>query len=371
VAGAGGLALCGVGLWWSSTQFFRSYLLAYLFWIGMPLGCLAVLMLHHLVGGAWGAIIRRVLEAGTRTLPLMGLLFTPLLFGLHDLYRWANPDILATDVLLQRKAPYLNAPWFVARAAVYFAVWTTLSYWLNRWSRAQDQAEADPYERRMRLLSGPGLVLYVLTMTFAAVDWVMSLEPDWFSTLYGILVIVGHILATFALVIVIAARLADAPPVAAVISAAHFHDLGNLLLAFVLLWAYIAFSQFLIIWAGNLPEEITWYVHRTQGGWQWVGGTLMLFAFALPFLLLLSRQVKQTGDLLALVAAAILVMHWVDLWWFVVPAFQPTGVYVHWLDLATLVGIGGIWAAVFIWQLKKQALLPRYDPGLEATIPHG
>jgi hypothetical protein len=370
MVGAGGIVLCGVGILLNPTQFFRSYLLAYLFWLGIPLGCLAVLMLHHLVGGAWGAVIRRVLESGTRTLPLLALLFVPLLFGLHDLYSWARPETVATDELLQRKSLYLNIPFFVLRSAFYFVVWFAMSYLLNRWSSVQDQTAADPFERRMRLLSGPGLVLYVLTATFASVDWVMSLEPHWFSTIYGILVIVGQLLATLAFAVVVVALLADAPPLSEAISPTHFHDLGNLLLAFVMIWAYMALSQFLIIWAGNLPEEITWYLHRTQGGWQWMALALILFYFALPFLLLLSRGIKQRAQLLVWVAAAILVMHVVDLFWSVVPAFRPAGIFIHWLDIIALVGVGGIWVAIFVWQLKGRPLLPVHDPGLQGTMPY-
>ena len=365
-----GLVLCGVGVLLNPTQFFRSYLLAYLFWLGIPLGCLAILMLHHLVGGAWGAVIRRVLESGTRTLPLLVLLFVPLLFGLHDLYIWARPEVVTSDVLLQRKSLYLNIPFFLLRSVCYFAVWLAVSYLLDRWSLQQDRTGAAPFERRMRLLSGPGLVLYVLTATFASVDWVMSLEPHWFSTIYGILVIVGQLLATLAFTVMVITLLADTPPLSEVISSAHFHDLGNLLFAFVMIWAYMAISQFLIIWAGNLPEEITWYIHRTQGGWGWVALALILFDFTLPFLLLLSRRIKQQGRLLAWVAAAILVMHAVDLFWLVVPAFQPAGISIHWLDVVALVGVGGIWIATFAWQLKRRPLLPVHDPGLQGGAAH-
>jgi hypothetical protein len=222
----------------------------------------------------------------------------------------------------------------------------------------------------MRLLSGPGLVLYVLTVTFASVDWVMSLEPHWFSTIYGVMVIVGQLLATLAFAVVVAALLVDAPPLADVMTPTHMHDLGNLMLAFVMLWAYMAFSQFLIIWSGNLPEEITWYLHRTQGGWQWVGLGLVLFYFALPFLLLLSRGIKQRVQRLAWIAGAILCMHVVELFWLVVPAFQPRGIAVHWLDVAALMGVGGLWIAVFVWQLKSRPLLPVHDPGLLGVTHH-
>ena len=371
VVGVAGIALCGVGFFINPRQFFRSYLLAYLFWVGIPLGSLAVLMVHHLVGGAWGAVIRRVLEAATRTLPLLTLLFVPLVFGVHELYIWTRPDVVIADALLQRKSAYLNIPFFLLRSALYFIVWLGVVYALNAWSLAQDQAEAEPAERRMRLLSGPGLVLYVLTVTFAAVDWMMSLEPHWFSTLYGVLVIVGQLLATLAFAVAVSARLAQTPPLAQVIAPGHFHDLGNLLLAFVMIWAYMAISQFLIIWSANLPEEITWYLQRMRGGWAWVALGLMLFYFSLPFLLLLSRGIKQRAKLLVWVASAIFVMHLVDVFWMVVPAFQPTGVFVHWLDAAALMAIGGIWIGVFVWQLKRRPLLPVHDPGLQGASPHG
>ena len=371
VVGAAGVVLCGVGVLLNPTQFFRSYLLAYLFWLGIPLGSLAVLMLHHLVGGAWGAVIRRVLESATRTLPALVFLFVPLLFGLHELYIWARPEVVMADEILQRKSVYLNIPFFIVRSALYFIVWLVVSFALNTWSVAQDQAGADPSERRMRLLSGPGLVLYVLTATFAAVDWAMSLEPHWFSTIYGILVIVGQLLVTLAFAIAVVAMLADTPPLSQVISPAHFHDLGNLLLAFVMVWAYMAISQFLIIWSANLPEEITWYLQRMRGGWEWLGLALILFYFTLPFLLLLSRGIKQRAQLLAWVATGILVMHLVDLFWMVVPAFQPAGIFIHWMDAAALMGIGGIWIVVFVWQLRRRSLLPVHDPGLQGATPHG
>ncbi|HSF33441.1 MAG TPA: hypothetical protein VLK82_23590 [Candidatus Tectomicrobia bacterium] len=370
VVGAAGVVLCGVGVFFNPVQFFRSYLLAYLFWLGIPLGCLAILMLHHLVGGAWGALIRRVLEAGTRTLPLLVFLFVPLLFGVHELYLWARPEVVANDLLLQRKSSYLNIPFFMLRSALYFVVWLAVSYLLNKWSLRQDRTGADPFERRMRLLSGPGLVLYVVTATFAYVDWMMSLEPHWFSTIYGILAIVGQLLATLAFAVVVTALLVDAPPLSDLMSPGHVHDLGNLLLAFVMVWAYMAISQFLIIWSGNLPEEITWYLHRTQGGWEWVGLALILFYFGLPFFLLLSRGIKQHVQRLAWVAGAMLGMHGVDVFWRVVPAFQPSGVAVHWMDVAALMGVGGIWMAVFVWQLRERPLLPVYDPGLLGITPH-
>jgi hypothetical protein len=375
IVGVAGLALCGVGVLLDLTQFFRSYLWAYLFWLGLSLGCLGILMLHYLVGGTWGAIIRRVLESGTRTLPLMVLLFVPLLFGLRELYSWALPQTVAQDELLRQKSAYLNVPFFVVRSAVYFLAWLVPAYLLNRWSRQQDRTPEwsvqRPIRRRLILLSGFGLLLYGLTMTFAAIDWVMSLEPHWYSSIYGILVVVDQLLGALAFAVMIVATLAKYAPLSEVLSPTHTHDLGNLLLVAVLFWAYIAFSQLLIIWSADLPEEIIWYVRRTEGGWQWIALALVLGQFALPFACLLSGDIKRHARRLALVAALILFMHLVEVFWLVMPAFYHVKLSFHWLDLAALIGVGGSWTAVFVRRLQGDTLLPRYDPALQGVMQHG
>ena len=368
LVGGAALGICIVGAFPNPDQFFRSYLLGYLFWIGIALGSLAILMLHHMVGGAWGFVICRALESATRTLPLMGLLFVPLLFGMQNVYIWARPEAVAADELLQHKSPYLNPPLFVARAAIYFAIWIAIAYFLNKWSAEHDRTADGSLVRRLQILSGPGLLLYGLTVSFAFVDWVMSLEPHWFSTVYGVMFMIGQALGALAFAIAVTALLAKRKPLSDVVEAGHFHDLGNLLLAFVMLWAYIAFSQYLIIWSGNLPEEITWYLHRGSGGWQWVALLLFLFHFCLPFLVLLSRVAKRRVRILATVAAAMTVMRLVDLFWLVAPAFHPTEFSLHWMDLGAPVGIGGIWIAMFVWQLGKRALLPAYDPRLNEEM---
>lgn len=373
--GAAGTVLCLVGVFLNPAQFFRAYLLAYLFWLGIALGCLALLMLQHVVRGAWGAVIQRVLEAGSRTLPLMALLFIPLLFGLQALYSWARPEVVAGDEILQHKSPYLNVSFFVLRFVVYAVAWSSLAYLLSRWSVQHDRidnwASGHPLRRRLQLLSGPGLALYGLTATFAAIDWMMSLEPHWFSTIYGMVFIIGQALTALAFAIVMLARLTDFEPFAGVVTMAHFHDLGNLLLTFVMLWAYIAFSQFLIIWSGNLTEEIPWYVHRIHGGWQWIGLLLLVFHFVLPFFLLLSRFTKRNLSLLVPLAGALLVLQWVDLFWLVMPAFYPSRLQIHWLDGVAPLAMGGIWIAVFVWYLQGQALLPQHDPRLQEGVEHG
>jgi hypothetical protein len=367
LAGVVALALCAAGAFLSPSEFFHAYLMAYLFWLGIALGCLAILMLHHLVSGKWGFVIQRVLESGSRTLPLMALLFVPLLFGLRELFLWARPEAVAAQEILRHRAPYLNTPFFLARAVLYFAVWITLASLLGKWSLEQDRTAAPDLTTRLRRLSGPGLILYGLTMTFATFDWVMTLGPQWHSTIFGAVFMVGQGLAALCFVVVVAARLADRGPLRDVMAPQHFHDLGNLILAFVMLWAYMAFSQYLIIWSGNLPDEIPWYVSRMAGGWMWVAMFLIAFHFAVPFLLLLSRVTKRRARILFGVAVGLLVMRLVDLHFIVTPALHPGEVTVEWMDFLALVGIGGVWVWAFLGQLRGKSLLPLHDPRFAAV----
>ncbi len=363
LVGAAGLLLCGLGWGTDPTQFFHSYLFAYVFWSGIALGCFAILMLQHVTGGEWGAVIRRLLESATGTLPLVALLFVPLVFGLGRLYEWARPEAVAHEGIRQFKSTYLNVPFFLGRTVVYFAVWLTVARLLNNWSIDQDRSPDPAPGRRMELLSRGGLVLYGLTVTFAAVDWAMSLEPHWFSTIYGVMFMGGQAVSAFAFIIAVAAVLADRGPLGEVISAKQFHDLGNLLLTFVMLWAYFAFAQYLIIWSGNLKEEISWYLHRQQGGWSALALAVILFHFCVPFVLLLSRGVKRSVRVLMTVALGLLAIHGIDVFWLITPAFSNS-VSIHWLDVAAAVGLGGVWIGAFIWQLKKRPLLPLHDPSL-------
>jgi len=361
IVGAVGILLSLFGAAIARDQFFRSWLLSYLFWFAIALGALPLVMLHHLVGGKWGFATRRILESVTRTLPLMTILFVPVIFGIHSLYEWSHDDAVAQDIILQHKSPYLNTPFFIARAAFYFAAWLLMGWFLNRWSKQQDSTRDGSFAKRFQRLSAPGLIIYALTITFASTDWVMSLEPHWFSTIYGMMFMVGQALTTLAFVIAVLALLADTPPISDFLEPEIFNDLGNLLFAFIMLWAYLSFSQYLIIWSGNLPEEIPWYLRRSRGGWQWIAVALALFHFAIPFFLLLIRRNKRRRQVISGIAIAVVVMRLVDLMWLVVPAHEPT-VHVHWLDLATLAGIGGLWVAGFSKQLRKQSLLPLGDP---------
>jgi hypothetical protein len=369
--GATGFAVMLVGLFLDTEQFYRSYLLGYSLWVGVALGCMGILMLQHLSGGAWGVVLRRILEAGTRTIPFMFVLFVPLLFGIRRLYPWADTQIVAADPLLQAKAAYLNPIGFTLRAVVYFAVWSGFAALLNRWSDAQDRTKDTALVDRLGKLSGAGIALYVLTMTFASVDWLMSLEPHWFSTLYGVFIVMGQTLSAMAFAILALAVLAGREPLRGKIGPRHFHDLGKLLFAFVMIWSYFAFSQFLIIWAGNLPEEIPWYLKRLTGGWQWFGLALALLQFAFPFLLLLSASLKRNPRRLAQVAAFLLAMRLVDMAWMIGPAFHPGKLSLHWMDLVAPVALGGIWLALFARFLQAKPLLPLGDPFLMESVDHG
>lgn len=364
VVGGLGIIGCVIGIFAAREAFFHAYIVSYMFFLGLGLGSMALLMLQYITGGAWGAVIRRILESATRTLPLMAVLFLPIAFGLTHLYEWARPDEVAHDAALQHKALYLNVPFFLGRAVFYFVAWITTAYFLNRWSLQQDAAADPRLTRRLEMLSRGGLLLYALTISFATMDWGMSLEPHWFSTIYGVIFMGGQGLSTFAFVIPMAALLADRPPFSRIITPTQFHDLGKLMLAFVMLWAYFAFSQYLIIWSGNLPEEIPFYLARTRGGWEWVGIVLMVVHFVLPFLVLLSRDLKRHARAVSIVALALIGARFVDLFWMLRPAVAPEGFAIHWLDPTVAAAIGGIWLWLYVSQLKTRPVLPLNDPAI-------
>ena len=368
IVGAVGAVLCLAGAVTSPEQFYRSYLVGFLFWAGISLGCFAVLLLHHIFGAAWGFVVQRMLEAGTRTFALLAVLFLPLLLGLHHLYEWTHADVVAGDPVLQAKSAYLNVGFFVGRAVFYFLAWMGIAALLNRWSQQLDQGGAPTLAERLKNSGPPGLLVYGLTVTFATVDWVMSLDPHWYSTMFALIFIAGQVLSTLAFVVLAMRLLGEHQPLADVLRPAHLHDLGNLMLAFTMIWAYVSFSQFLIIWSGNLPETITWYKDRSEGGWQWVALGLILFGFALPFAILLSRFVKRRARLLAIVAGLVLLMRWVELLWVVQPTFRPGEIGFHWLDLVAPLAIGGLWLWFYARQLKSRPLLPQLDPRMKEAF---
>jgi len=372
IVGILGLATSFPALMGKPEMFYRSYLLAFVFWNGLAVGSLAVLMLQYLTGGAWGIAIRRPLEAAARTLPLCALFFVPVIFGMHRLYEWTHADVVAQDELLRKKTFYLNEPFFLVRTAVAYAVWILVAYFLTRLSARQDAAsDHRAIDRNLQKLSGGGLVLYALTVTWTSVDWVMSLEPHWYSTMYGVLYMVGQALGALALASIAAVLLSRFEPVSDFLGPRHRHDLGKMTFAFVMIWAYVAFSQYLITWSGNLPEEIAWYLARFRGGWGWIGAAIVILHFVVPFLLLLSRQANRNPRLLSGAAALLLFMRFVDTAWLVLPAFSKGELRIHPLDLILPIGLGGVWLSFFARNLLTRPLLPVHDPGFEEALAHG
>ncbi len=361
-------------------QALRSWLLGFIFWAGIGLGSIGILLLQYLTGGAWGVVIRRVVEAGSRTLPIIILLFLPLAIGINDLYEWTHlpPD----DYAIKHRGWYMTVSGWLIRSAIYFALWGVMVYLLNKWSREQDAANS--YEESAGILgtatrfSGPTLVIYCLVVSFAVVDWLMTLDPHWFSTMWGLLFVAGWALSCFCFSVIILAYLSDKAPLNRVLGKRHFHDIGKLMLALTMVWAYFNFSQFLIIYSGNIPEETVWYLARTRGGWQVIGIILIIFHFAVPFLILLSRDIKRQPKRLAMLAGFILLMRVVDMFYIISPSHRihPTGGYgisyqFSILDIVAPIAVGGIWLWYFFGELMKCPLVPVKDPFLANAIEHG
>jgi hypothetical protein len=371
VAGGIALLLCIFGAIKSPQVFFPSYLMAYLLVLGLALGSLGLLMLQHLTGGHWGIVIRRPLESATRTLPLLAVLFLPIVFGMKYLYgAWLDPEKVRAEPLSAMQQGYLTAHGFYIRAVIYFVVWIGLMLIFNRWSREQDVNQADrALRRRFKMLAGPGIILYVFVMTFAAIDWVMSISPHWASTIYGFLFVAGQLISAMSLMIAVVVLLSRTPPMAGLIQKRHIHDLGKLLLAFVMLFAYFDFSQLLIIWSGNQPEEITFYRSRLYGEWGVVAVIVLVFHFFVPFFLLLSRDLKRNYRLLPKVAIWMIVMRLVDLFWMTRPEFTARAI-PSWIDFVVPIALIGLWLAFFAFNLQKLPLLPLGDPKLAEAIAH-
>ena len=361
-----GSALCILGAILDLPQFFHSYLFALIFWTGMSMGCLGILLINHLMGGAWGVVLRRVLEAGALTMPLIALLFVPILLGLKDVYLWARPEEISRSPALLHKSLYL-APWFyILRTAFYLGSWSALAWYYRRNSLLQDSTGDSTPPRRMERAAGPALLFFIVTATFAAIDWLMSLEPLWYSTIYGIMVLSGQTMGAMALAIIVASFLAgESPVLAAAFNARRFHDFATLLFTFVLFWAYLCYSQLIVIWYGNKQDEITWYLRRIEGTWAIVASAIFVFAFVIPFPLMLSRLVKRNSRFLKIIGAIILAARLLDTYWLIAPAFHDGGFSIHWLDIVAPLAVGGLWIAAFTWLLSSRPILPLHVPGFE------
>jgi hypothetical protein len=371
-----GAALLGVVLtivgfvFADQARFFQAYLVAYTFVFGIVLGSMALLMVQHLSGGAWGLVIRRPLEAAVRTMPIMAVLYLPIAIGVHDIYHWSHPDAVAGDPMLEWKAPYLNTTFFYIRQLIYFAIWITIGQLLTRWSAEQDRAGSPALPRKFSILSGAGLVIYALSVTFAMVDWTMSVNPHWFSTMWGPLYIAGQGLSAFAFSITVLIALSHTAPLNRLVTPHHLHDLGKFLFAFLMMHAYLSFSQFLIIWSANLSEEIPHYLIRWDSGYQYVSIFMIVGHFAVPYALLLSRNMKRNAFRLRLIATWILFARIVDYYWHVAPEFHPEHLDLGILDAATPIALGGVFLALFAANLRKFSLLPVNDPDLAKALAH-
>ena len=358
-------AIAALGAWLRPDQFFRAYLLAFMAWLGVSLGSMAILMLRHLTKGGWGMVIRRILGAAMRCLPLMTLLFVPILFGMPKLYLWARPLDFIQDTHLRQHlegitGTYLSVHGFIIRAAIYFAIWNLLSLLLTRWSAQQDHPPVRDNSAKFKALSAPGLILYAFSITFAVIDWIMSIDATWISTIFGLSFLIGQVLAGLCFAVVVERILFRYPPMSRLLKPVYVHDHGKFILTFIMMWAYFAFSQWLIIWAGNLPQEITWYIRRLNGGWGYVGLFVALFHFAVPFVVLLSRPFKRDITRLVWLAVWLLLMRYVDLFWIIEPSFSTT-FKVTWLDIIVPIAMGGLYLACFFRNLSSRPLVPAYD----------
>ena len=391
------LVMCLGFIWPGPTQFFRSYLAAYLLWLGVTLGCLAVVMLHHLTGGNWGMLIRRIGEAAISRVPLMALLFIPILLGMHTLFPWMHSGWVANDEVLKNKALYLNVPFFVGRAILYFAIWFILSSNLRRWSLMQDTGNHPEMTEKMAALSAPGLLLFFLTVTFVSVDWIMSREPHWYSTIQGLLVAQGMALSGVAFMVLMLDLVvrhhviirqphgpdtltSDELPLADFTTQGRLNDLGNLLMVLVILWAYLALSQFIVIWMGDSLDDIPWYTQRGMdaihpNGWRWYGLFLVTLHFFIPFFLLLSRFNKRRLWILGLIATGVFIMRQFDMVWLTAPTVinpfvenKTIGNYASWMDVVAPLAIGGIWFGVCVKSLESRPVIPPYDAQTEELI---
>jgi len=377
IAGAA-FAVISLGLaFWRPDEFYSAYLLGFMDWLGVALGSMAIIMIRHLTGGGWGVVIRRVQGAAMRTLPLLTLLFIPLLIAVaqHRLYPWAMPlDSIGDPHIREHlakhsfvKESYLNFHGFLIRAIVYFAIWNVLSFLLTKWSREGDSPNARDTSERFKAVSGPGLILYAFTISFAAIDWIMSLDPTWISTIFGLIILIGELLSAMAFAVVVERILFDYKPMSEMLTPDFVHDHGKWMLTFTMVWAYFSFSQWLIIWAGNLPNEITFYLKRIEGGWGWIAVSLAVLGFAAPFAMLLSRPFKRNIRKLVWLAGWILFIRWIDLFWIIEPNFSQT-FRVTFADVVVSLAIGCLWMAFFFRNLASLPLLPAYDASASEVL---
>ena len=365
-----GLTLTVFGWAVNTTQAAFSYHTAFMFWLSIALGALFLTILHHLVGAVWSVVLRRVFETMASMLPLMVLFFLPVLFGRSHLFEWLHPEAVAADALLQQKTAYLNLPFFLIRAALFLGAWSLLSRWFYQKSLENDGSGDDALIGRLRRLSPLAVILFALTLTFAAFDWLMSLDAHWFSTIFGVYYFSGCVVGALSVLTLLTLYFDKPGFLKGLVSVEHYHDLGKLLFTFTVFWAYIAFSQYFLIWYANIPEETVWFSHRWIGSWKTITLLLVIGHFVIPFFLLIVRALKRNRLLLQVMSIWLLLMHWLDIFWLVMPNLHHHEAHVSWLDVTATVGIGGVLIAVFYGRLSKHSLIPVNDPKLNESIKH-
>ncbi len=386
VVGGLGLLLCVAGFFASRAEFFQSYLFALIYWGGFALGALCILLMNNTVGGSWGVTSRRFLEAQMRTLPLILLFVIILLFGLKYLYAWSRPDLVASNSILQYKHPYLNTPFFIGRIVIYFAIWLFWGLRINRMSDQQDRTADPTLAEKMRAFSAPGLLIFTVSATFAYIDWILSADTQFFSTVYGAMILVGDVVQSFALTLVVMILASRGDRFGGRINAKILHQIGNMMFAFVIFWTYLTASQLIIVWPANLPQELVWYLDRVGGIWKWLALVTALSMFAIPFCALLSQTRKRDPKRLIRVAIWLLIARIIDLYWIVEPTYRSAsnmsllgtshGFSIYWTDFAAFFGVGGIWLYAFLGQLRRRPLLPLHDPRVspplrDTVLPQG
>ncbi len=362
------IASFGLGLSFDGKQFWHSYLVACLFFFSIGLGALFFVLANIASRAGWSVAVRRLAEHISITLPVVGILFVPLLiWGAHDLYHWTHSEAVAEDPLLQHKSPYLNLPFFYIRSALYLICWALIAWWFRRQSLHQDEVGDPGITRKLQTFSAPALIVFGVTVTFASFDWIMSLDPHWYSTIFGVYFFAGSFLSGLAFMVLIFLRLHSGGLLTQVVTYEHFHDLGKLIFAFVVFWAYIGFSQFMLIWYASIPEETLWYAHRWEHGWKPVSIFLAAGHFGLPFFFLLSSDVKRRRTTLMLVCAWLLLVHYLDLYWLVMPSHG--GFHPHYLDLLCFLGVGGVFLGVLGWAMRPNLVAVR-DPRLPESLSY-
>ena len=369
-AGVLGVLLCAVSYFQDAQTFFASYLTAFSFFLAISLGAIFFVMVQHLARVGWSVTVRRTAETLANNLLILAVLFLPLLLGVHELFQWSHEDVRLVDHLIQSKAAYLNLPFFFIRTAVYFTVWSVLGWWFLRTSRLQDETKDPALSTRMGKVATFGLILFGLTSTFYAIDWIMSIDAHWFSTMFGVYFFAGAVVAFYCTLILVVTWLKSTGHLKTSVNTEHFHDMGKLLFGHNIFWTYIAFSQFMLIWYANIPEETLFFLHRGEGLWKTISLSLPWLHFVAPFLFLMSHNIKRRPALLATGAALLLTMCYVDIYWLIQPNFHQNGPHFGISDVGSLLAVGGFYLFFLIHNLRQAPLIPVGDPRLNDCLSY-